>query len=289
MTSTGAVGHQLLGEGHDVAVVGVGLVELEHRELGVVAGREALVAEHPADLEDPLEAADDQALQVELGRDPQEQLLVERVVVGGEGLGQCPAGDRVEDRGLDLDEVPVLQPATTQGHDLGAGQQRGPGLGGDPGVHVPLPVPGVGVGEAVPLVRERPHRTGQDLPVGHLHRQLALAGLDHLAGRPHPGAEGQGDELGVVSRRLLQGEQLDVAGEVPQDGEGQAAVGPLEHEPAGDGHHDPGLLAVGDDPVGLDDLGGVMGGLDPVRDPGRIGHAAITRRSCRRRAGARAG
>ena len=55
----------------DVVVVGVGLVPLEHRELGVVLGRDALVAEVLADLVDALEAADDQPLEVELGGDPQ--------------------------------------------------------------------------------------------------------------------------------------------------------------------------------------------------------------------------
>src|SRR3546814_17017991 len=83
-------------------VVAVRLVELEHRELGVVAGGEALVPEHPPDLEHPLEAADREALQVELGRDPQEEVEVERVVVGGERAGQRATGDRVQRRRLEI-------------------------------------------------------------------------------------------------------------------------------------------------------------------------------------------
>ena len=71
-------------------VVGVGLVELEHGELGVVAGRQALVAEDPADLEDLLEAAHHQPLQVQLGRDAQVEVGVEGVVVGDERLGRAP-------------------------------------------------------------------------------------------------------------------------------------------------------------------------------------------------------
>ena len=79
-----AVGDEVLGEVHHVVVVGERLVRLEHRELGVVAGVDALVAEHPADLEDPLEAADDEPLQVQLERDAQVGVDVERVVVGDE-------------------------------------------------------------------------------------------------------------------------------------------------------------------------------------------------------------
>ena len=72
---------QLLGERHQVLVGGVGLVELEHRELGVVLARQPLVAEDAADLVDALEAADDQPLEVQLGGDAHEEVEVERVVV----------------------------------------------------------------------------------------------------------------------------------------------------------------------------------------------------------------
>ena len=77
-----------LGDLHHLAVVGERLVQLHHRELGVVAGGDALVAEDAADLEHPLHAADDQPLQVQLERDAQVQLHVERVVVGDERAGR---------------------------------------------------------------------------------------------------------------------------------------------------------------------------------------------------------
>ncbi len=89
----------------DVLVVRVGLVELEHRELGVVLERDALVAEVLAELVDALEAADDQPLEVELGRDPQVEVAVERVVVGGERPRQRAAVERLEHRRLDLEEA----------------------------------------------------------------------------------------------------------------------------------------------------------------------------------------
>jgi hypothetical protein len=81
------------------------LVELHHRELGVVARRDALVAEDAPDLEHPLHPADDQPLEVQLERDAQVQLHVERVVVGGERAGVGAAGLGVQHRGLDLDEA----------------------------------------------------------------------------------------------------------------------------------------------------------------------------------------
>ncbi len=67
------VGDQLLGEAHHVGVVGERLVQLEHRELGIVARGEAFVAEHTSDLEYPVETADDQPLQIQLGRDAERE------------------------------------------------------------------------------------------------------------------------------------------------------------------------------------------------------------------------
>ena len=75
---------------HRVLVVGVRLVPLEHRELGLVLVRDALVAEVLADLVDLLETADDQALEVELGRDAQVEVGVELVRVRDERPAKAP-------------------------------------------------------------------------------------------------------------------------------------------------------------------------------------------------------
>ena len=97
------VAQQRLGEVHQVAVVRVRLVELEHRELGVVPRRDAFVAEVAVDLEHLLEAADDQPLQVQLGRDAQVQLHVERVVMRDERPRRGAARDRMHHRRLDFE------------------------------------------------------------------------------------------------------------------------------------------------------------------------------------------
>ena len=96
---------QGLGQVHHRVVVAVGLVGLQHGELGVVPRADALVAVDPADLEDPLHAADQQPLQVQLGGDPQEQVDVERVVMGDERPGRRAAGDRLHRGRLDLDKT----------------------------------------------------------------------------------------------------------------------------------------------------------------------------------------
>ena len=93
------------------------LVRLEHRELGVVARRHALVAERAVDLVDALEAADEQPLEVQLGRDAQVQLHVERVVVRHERPRGRAAGDRLQHRRLDLEEAARLHEAADRRDD----------------------------------------------------------------------------------------------------------------------------------------------------------------------------
>jgi len=55
-----------LGEVHEVAVVAVGLVELEHRELGLCRVEMPSFRKFRFDLEDLFESAHHQALEIEL-------------------------------------------------------------------------------------------------------------------------------------------------------------------------------------------------------------------------------
>ncbi len=111
---------EFFAELHQVVVVGVGLVELEHGELGVVFGADALVAEVAVDLVDAVEAADDQSLQIQLGRDAQEEIEVERVVMRGEGLRGCASGDLVHHRGFDFEVAAAVEEFADGAEDGGA-------------------------------------------------------------------------------------------------------------------------------------------------------------------------
>ncbi|CAB4853297.1 unannotated protein [freshwater metagenome] len=61
---------ETLGGLDHLAVVGERLVQLHHRELGVVASADALVAEDASDLEHALHTADDESLEVQFECDP---------------------------------------------------------------------------------------------------------------------------------------------------------------------------------------------------------------------------
>jgi hypothetical protein len=74
-----------------------------------VLGRNAFVAKTAVDLEHALEPADYQSLQVELRRDAQEKVDVERVVMRDERFRGGAARDGLHHRRLDLDVRALLE------------------------------------------------------------------------------------------------------------------------------------------------------------------------------------
>ena len=270
----GEVLDQLLGVGHHPGEVAVGLVELEHRELGVVAPVDALVAEVPVDLKDPREPGDQQPLEVQLRGDPQEQLQVQRVVVGDEGPGGGPAGHRLHHRGLDLQEAAGLEEVPGRLDQPRAGLQGGQPLGAAPEVHVPAAVALLGVGEPVELARGQGQALGQQPegePAGGVGAGSAGAGPDGdlpgLGGRQRAAG---GDQVRQIHELcdledlgpdgLLRDGHLEVPpAVVPQREEDQVAHQPLLDDAAGDRGHGPvvpGLGVLLEPAVGL----GVVGG-----------------------------
>ena len=108
----------VLGEVHQVVVIRVGLVELQHGEFRVVPGAEALVAEVAVDLEHPLEAAHHQTLEVQFRRDAQVHVQVQTVVVGDERPRRGAAGDHLQHRRFRFHETVAHQVIADAGHHL---------------------------------------------------------------------------------------------------------------------------------------------------------------------------
>ena len=262
-----SLGDEHLGDGHHVGVVAEGLVQLQHRELGVVPAGQALVAEHPPDLEHPLHPADDQPLQVQLQRDAQVQLEVQGVVVGDEGAGVGAAGLEVEDRRLDLHEAVVGQGGAERGHHGMADLEDPPGLLVDDEIGVALAVAGVDVGQALPLVGQWAQRLGQQLEAVHLDGELSLPGHHDRALDAHPVAQIEGVEavVGVLAQHSPGDEELQLSGPIAKGGEGQLSLPADEHEAAG--HGDP-LVGLGPGRelgVAVADLTQRVGAIEAVR------------------------
>ena len=116
--------------------------------------------------------------------------------------------------------------APEAGDHLVADLERAAGLLVDDQVGVALAEPGVGVGQAVPLVGQRADRLRQQLEAVDLDAQLALAGGHHRARRRRPSRRGRGranaaNASSPIDR--LRDEQLDLAGAVADGGEDQLA------------------------------------------------------------------
>ncbi len=221
--------HELLDPRHRVAIVGVGLVPLEHRELGLVLVRDALVAEVLADLVDPLETADDEALEVELVRDAEVVVRVELVVVRDERLREAAPVERLQDRRLDLDEAVRVEPAADCGDHARANHRLGARLLVHEQIEVALAVAELDVRDPVERVRERaPVLSEQDQLVDGDGR-LAAAGFGGRADDSNDVAEVDVD----VTRARRVAEQLDPPGAVDEVEEDELAACPQLLDPAG--------------------------------------------------------
>ncbi len=218
-----------LAELHHAVEVGVGLVRLEHRELRVVPRRHALVAEAPVDLVHPLEPADDQSLEVELRRDAQIELHVERVVVRDERARRRTARDGVQHRRLDFEELTLLHESPHGRDDLEARLEDLPDLWVGDEVDIALTIAGLGVGQTVVLLRQRPQGLGEQPHVGGRYRELTAA---RSAGprpwlRPsRPGRARRSRQKASSPRTLRPTEELQIAGRVADDEEGDLALVP---------------------------------------------------------------
>jgi hypothetical protein len=222
----GRRGDELLHPVHHAVHVGPSLVELDHRELGVVARREPLVAEYARKLEYALDAADQQPLQVQLRRNPEVQVHVERVVPGQEGSRVGAAVDRMQHRRLHFG-VAMLQKHHAHGlhHAAPAQKQRAPFRMGEQ-VHVAPPRAQFVVHQAVPFLRRIQQRLRHQPASRAEHRQLTHLRAPEFAGHADQVAAIQvleQAEIGLAQLILLQAD-LDAPSRIVQVKEGEFSV-----------------------------------------------------------------
>ncbi len=161
---------------------------------------DALVAEVPRDFVDALQPADDQPLEVELRRDAQIQVAVQRVVMRHEGARGGAAVQRLQDWRLDLDEAVAVEELAHRGEHAGAREEdRELHIAVGDQVQIALAVACLRIEELEVAARalgwQRAQRLGQQLVVIHAHRLLAglrreerAAGLQKVAEIEQPDA-----------------------------------------------------------------------------------------------------
>ena len=228
---------KVFGKIHHAVVVGVSLVQLHQGKFRIVTGIQTFVAEHPADLINSFQAADDQPLQVQLQGDPQFQIFVEGVEVGFKGTSSGASGVVYQNGGFHFHEPFSRQIGADGGNDLGALHKSVPDFGIHNQVHVPLTVPLVGVGQAMELFRQGLEGLAQQ---GHLmnpHRNLSGFGGEYFAFDTDDVADVVLFKplVGVGSQVVPPHKKLHPAAVVLQVGKAGFAHNPFGHHPSGQG------------------------------------------------------
>ena len=113
-------GEHVLDERHHAAVIAVGLIDFEHRELRVVLPRNTFVAENSANLEHAVVAAHKQTFEPQLRRDAQEKVHAESVVVGLERPRRRAARRAFQHRRFHFDELLRFEKPPDVRHDARA-------------------------------------------------------------------------------------------------------------------------------------------------------------------------
>ena len=180
-------------------IVRIGLVELQHRELGVVLRADALVAEVAVDLVDPIQPADDQSLEIKLRRDAQKQIHIQRVVVGRERPRGRTAGYLLHHRGFHFEISAVVEELPQRLERLGTLDEDFSGFEVGEQIHITLAVAQLHIGEAVKLLREREHGFGEKGQAFHVYRQFSRSGAEEVAG----GADVVAEVEQLVKRKAL--------------------------------------------------------------------------------------
>ena len=234
----GGRAEKVFRELHLVAVRPVRAVELHHRELGVVTDGDAFVAEVAVDFEDALEAAHDEALQIEFRRDAQVHVHVERIVVRDEGLGVGAARNRVEHRRFHFEEAVLQHEVADAGDGLGANEEAVARFFVHDEVNVTLAVAHFSVNETLVLVGQRTNVLRHEAQFvranGEFTRlraeERALDGENVTEVVRLPGV------VGFVADVALGDEVLHFAREVAHGGEARLTHDALEHHAARAGH-----------------------------------------------------
>ena len=116
--ANGNMPNQSLCVSQQIQVIGAGPVPFKHGELWIVARRDPFVTEVTVDLKHAIETADHQTLQIQLRRDTQVHVDVERIMMGDERTRGRTARNHLHHRRFHFHKVAVNHELTNAGHDL---------------------------------------------------------------------------------------------------------------------------------------------------------------------------
>src|ERR1035437_5650163 len=172
---------EFLDEAHQMRILQVGDIELQHRKFRIVPRGNAFVAEVAVEFENLYEARDRQPLEIKLGCDAQIEIHIERIVVGYERARRGAARDRVHHRSFDLDIAPVKKKLADSLDDARAQHEGLPGFLIRAQIKITLAVADLLVGQAVEFFGQRAQRFRQQLYLPDSDREFIGLGLEQHA------------------------------------------------------------------------------------------------------------
>ena len=131
----------MLRQIHHAAVIGVCLIKLEHRELGIVPRRNPLIPEVAINLVHAVEPANREPLQIQLRRNPQIKIDVQRVVMRHKRPCDRASRDGLHHRRFDFNETASAEKIPHGLNQLRALQKNFAYLGIHEQIDIPLPIP----------------------------------------------------------------------------------------------------------------------------------------------------
>ena len=226
---------QLFRKTHQILVGRIGLIELQHCKLRIVPHRDPFVAEVAIQLEDPLDPADQKALEKQLRRYSEVEVHIQRVVVGDERPGGGASGNRLHHRRLDFQEIPLLKKTADQPDDLGSFFKEVSDFAIDHEIHVALPVTNLDIRQPVPFLRQRSQALAQKPQTLSFQSQFFGFGAEKVAPHPYdiPEVQGLKKPVSVFPYPIPTHVDLEPALAVLEMKERGLAEGPDRHDPRG--------------------------------------------------------
>ena len=239
----GHVTQQLLGKVHQVAVVPVGGIELHHGEFGVMPHADAFVAEAAVDFKHALETAHDQPLEVQLGRDAQKHVLIQRIVVRNKRLGVGAARNRVQHGRFHFEKAVFSHEVAHTANGFAARHKTLACLLVHHQIHITLAVFQLLILHAMEFVGHGAQALGEHADGRGVNRQLACAGFEQIAFGCNDVAQVPVFEIGIgfFAHIIARDVHLKAPCGVLQGGETGLAHDALEHHASGNVH--PNVLA----------------------------------------------
>ena len=181
----GYMAEHVLRQIHHAVIIRVSLVKLHQGKLRIMSGIQPLIAEHTANLVDPLHTAYNQPFQVQLQGNPQLHVLVQSIIMCLKRPCRRPAGIANQHRGLHLKKALVIQIAADTADNLRPHDKGLFYILIHDQVRVPLAVTHIGVRQAMVFLRQNLETLRQQSHGFGMNGYLSHLGGKHNAFHTH--------------------------------------------------------------------------------------------------------